>query len=33
VGLDWFFAQLSGKTADVIDNLNLPGHEHVDNTL
>jgi hypothetical protein len=33
VGLDWFFAQLSGNTADVIDNLNVPGHEHVDNTL
>jgi alpha-L-arabinofuranosidase len=33
VGLDWFFAQLSGKTADVIDNLNVPGHEHLDNTL
>jgi hypothetical protein len=33
VGLDWFFAQLSGKTADVIDYLNVPGHEHVDNTL
>ena len=32
VGLDWFFAQLSGKTADVIDNRNVPGHKHVDNT-
>jgi alpha-L-arabinofuranosidase len=33
VGLDWFFAQLSGKNADVIDNLNVPGPEYVDNTL
>jgi hypothetical protein len=33
VGLDWFFAQLSGKTADVIENLNVPGHEYVDNGL
>jgi hypothetical protein len=32
-GLDWFFAQLSGTSADVIDNLNEPGPEHVDNTL
>jgi hypothetical protein len=33
VGLDWFFAQLTGKIADVIDNQNVPGHEHVNNTL
>jgi hypothetical protein len=32
VGLDWFFAQLTGKTTDTIDNLNVPGHEHLDNT-
>jgi hypothetical protein len=33
VGMDWFFAQLTGKTADVIDNRNVPAHKHVDNTL
>jgi PKD domain len=33
VGLDWFFAQLSGTNADVIDNLNVPGREHVNNTV
>jgi hypothetical protein len=33
VGLDWFFAQLSGKTAAVLVNRNVPGHEHVDNTV
>ena len=33
VGLDWLFAQLTGKTADVIDNRNVPGHKHVDNTI
>jgi hypothetical protein len=32
-GLDWFFAQLSGVNRDSIVNLNMPGHEHVNNTL
>ena len=30
--LDWLFAQLSGKHADVIHDRNAPGHEHVNNT-
>ncbi len=33
VGLDWFFAELTGKYAAVIENLDDPGHEHVDNTV
>jgi alpha-L-arabinofuranosidase len=33
IGLDWFFAQLTGKQKDIIQNQNVPGHEHVDNTL
>jgi hypothetical protein len=33
VGRDWFFAQLSRKAADVIDNPGAAGKAHVDNTL